>query len=309
MNSINNGRRHKAFTLIELLVVVGIIAIIAAILFPVFAGIRERGRRTQCLSNERQLGIAVLQYAGDNNETFYSTPFTPLPGVGWAGGCLPYMKNATILACPSDSKTPGNDPYEKVVSYALNSNLSGNPIYPKYPKSHEATVAPAHSLSMLISPASTVLLFEVSDCLVNFSTTVCQDKVCIAAELMSPSGNGVGIFNGDSVGPTYPNCPSGGQFRVGEGVFARYATGNIGGRVLNGGTGNTPRHKEGANYLACDGHVRWLKPEAVSSGMGAAASSCLQGTEAKQPAGCIGQQKDQAAGTASGRYAMTFSSR
>ena len=253
--------------------------------------------------------MAILQHAGDNNEALYSTPFTPIPGVGWAGSCLPYMKDPAILACPSDSKNPQNDPYEKVVSYALNSNLGGNPTYPKYPKPHEATIAPAHSLSMLISPASTVLLFEVSDCLVNFDTTVCQDKVCIAAELTSPSGNGVGISHGHSVGPTYPNCSSGGQFRVGEGAFARYATGDMGGRVLNGGTGSTPRHKGGANYLACDGHVRWLKPDAVSSGTGAAASHCLQGTEANQPACCTGQQKDQAAGTASSRYALTFSSK
>ena len=309
MNSIKPGQGRGGFTLIELLVVVAVIAVIAAILFPVFAGIRERGRRTQCLSNERQLGMAILQYAGDNNEALYSTPFTPIPGVGWAGSCLPYMKDPAILACPSDSKSPENDSYEKVVSYALNSNLGGNPIYPKYPKSHEATIAPAHSLSMLVSPASTVLLFEVSDCLVNFSSVVCQGKACIAAELTSPSGNGVGVSYGSGVGPTYPNCPSGGQFRAGEGGFARYATGDMGGRALNNGTGSTPRHKEGASYLACDGHVRWLKPDAVSSGIGAAASPCLQGTETNQPTDCTGQQKDQAAGTASGRYAMTFSSK
>lgn len=72
MDSMKPGRGHSAFTLIELLVVIGIIAVIAAVLFPVFAGIRERGRRTQCLSNERQLGMAILQYAGDNNEAVYS---------------------------------------------------------------------------------------------------------------------------------------------------------------------------------------------------------------------------------------------
>ena len=309
MGSMKLGRGHSAFTLIELLVVIGIIAVIAAILFPVFAGIREKGRQTQCLSNERQIGMAILQYASDNNEILYSTPFAPIPGVGWAGSCLPYMKDSTILACPSDSKTPENNSYEKVVSYALNSNLGGNPTYPKYPKSHEVIIAPAHSLSMLISPASTVLLFEVSDCLVNFTSTPCQDKVCIAAELSSPSGSGVGISYGYGVGPAYPNGTGGGQFRVGEGALVRYATGDIGGRVLNGGTGNTPRHRGGANYLACDGHIRWLEPGAVSSGTIAVASACLQGTEASQPTGCAGQQKDQAAGTASGRYALTFSSK
>ena len=76
MNSMKLGCGRSAFTLIELLVVIGIIAVIAAILFPVFAGIRERGCQTQCLSNEKQIGMAILQYAGDNSETFYSTPFT-----------------------------------------------------------------------------------------------------------------------------------------------------------------------------------------------------------------------------------------
>ena len=245
MGSMKLGRGHSAFTLIELLVVIGIIAAIAAIVFPVFVGIRERGRRTQCLSNERQLGMAILQYAGDNSETLYSTPFTPIPGVGWAGSCLPYMKDPAVLACPSDSKNPENDPYEKVVSYALNSNLGGCQIYPKYPKSRRVTVLPAHSLSMLISPANTALLFEVSDSLVNFSTVRCQDKACVAGESTSPSRSGVGISYGYGVGPTYPNGIGGGQFRVGEGALVRYATGDIGGRVLNGGTGNTPRHRGG----------------------------------------------------------------
>lgn len=68
MNSMIIGRGRGGFTLIELLVVIGIIAVIAAILFPVFAGIRERGRRTQCLSNERQLGMAIMQYVQDNGE-------------------------------------------------------------------------------------------------------------------------------------------------------------------------------------------------------------------------------------------------
>ena len=305
MDSNKPRRGRGGFTLIELLVVVGIIAVMAAILLPVFSGIRERGRRTQCLSNERQLGMEILQYAGDNSETLYSTPFTPIPGVGWAGSCLPYMKDPAVLACPSDSKNTENDPYEKVVSYALNSNLGGHPIYSK---SKETAMSPAHSLSMVTSPANTVLLFEVSDCLVNFSSVACQDKACIAGELTSPSGNGVGLTYGYGDGPTYPNCPSGGQFRAGGGVFARYATGAMGGRVLNGGTGNTARHNGGANYLAGDGHALWLEPDAVSSGTSAAASACPQGTEASQPGGCAGQQKDQAAGTASGRYALTFSS-
>jgi prepilin-type N-terminal cleavage/methylation domain-containing protein len=61
---------RRGFTLIELLVVVAIIAVLAAILFPVFAQARERARRTSCLSNCRQIGLAFMQYAQDNDEYF-----------------------------------------------------------------------------------------------------------------------------------------------------------------------------------------------------------------------------------------------
>ena len=66
----NSTRRRPGFTLIELLVVIAIIAILAAILFPVFAKAREKARQTACLSNQRQLAMGIIMYAGDNNETF-----------------------------------------------------------------------------------------------------------------------------------------------------------------------------------------------------------------------------------------------
>ena len=68
MNTRNIVKSNKAFTLIELLVVIAIIAILAAILFPVFAQAREKARQTSCMSNERQLGLAVVQYVQDNDE-------------------------------------------------------------------------------------------------------------------------------------------------------------------------------------------------------------------------------------------------
>ncbi len=103
---------RKGFTLIELLVVIAIIAILAAILFPVFAQAREKARQTSCLSNLKQQGTAVYMYVQDYDETF---PLALYLSVQSTGPCaqvsyneiIPYQKNAQIEKCPSDS-TPLN---------------------------------------------------------------------------------------------------------------------------------------------------------------------------------------------------------
>ncbi|MBM3498472.1 MAG: DUF1559 domain-containing protein [Armatimonadetes bacterium] len=92
-------RRSQGFTLIELLVVIAIIAILAAILFPVFARAREKARQTSCLSNVKQLGLGVMMYCQDYDETYpgYYPPWpatVPSPqGCSWWEGIYPYVKN------------------------------------------------------------------------------------------------------------------------------------------------------------------------------------------------------------------------
>jgi len=93
---------EKGFTLIELLVVIAIIAILAAILFPVFAQAREKARQITCLSNEKQMGLAIMQYLQDNDEQFPMLQYYPLPAtigpVDWTEAIYPYVKNGDNIA-------------------------------------------------------------------------------------------------------------------------------------------------------------------------------------------------------------------
>ncbi|MEN6401236.1 MAG: prepilin-type N-terminal cleavage/methylation domain-containing protein, partial [Armatimonadia bacterium] len=114
--------RRRGFTLIELLVVIAIIAILAAILFPVFAKAREKARQTSCLNNLKQIGTAFIQYAQDYDERMpmrginMVQPDTSAPGyffttayngsttgklISWMDLVYPYIKNRQVFVCPS----------------------------------------------------------------------------------------------------------------------------------------------------------------------------------------------------------------
>lgn len=112
-------RERYAFTLIELLVVIAIIAILAAILFPVFARARENARRASCMSNLKQIGLGFMMYVQDYDEKFppllinYTSPPTAPSGVSpyaWADALQPYLKSTQIYQCPSESTGPSSDP-------------------------------------------------------------------------------------------------------------------------------------------------------------------------------------------------------
>ena len=111
---------RRAFTLIELLVVIAIIAVIAAILFPVFAQAREKARETTCLSNTRQIGMAVRMYVQDYDETFpIFYAYNTLPPAGEPGYkgvetlILPYTKNKNLFKCPNDGGGPYPQNYDR----------------------------------------------------------------------------------------------------------------------------------------------------------------------------------------------------
>ena len=96
---------RAGFTLIELLVVIAIIALLAAILFPVFSRARENARRTSCQSNLKQIGLGLIQYEQDNDESLPVRTGTGSFG-GWVVPILSYTKSTQIFCCPSDYSVP-----------------------------------------------------------------------------------------------------------------------------------------------------------------------------------------------------------
>ena len=150
--------KPKAFTLIELLVVIAIIAILAAILFPVFARARENARRTSCQSNLKQLGIMVMQYTQDYDErhppTFYNGSASGTSS-SWVTFMQPYIKSTQVFQCPSESEATGNTPGATFpVHYAYNLSIGGN-----VADATNGGVAYT-SIASLVAPASTVMMTD-----------------------------------------------------------------------------------------------------------------------------------------------------
>lgn len=305
---------RRAFTLIELLVVLGIIGLLAAILLPLFAGAREGGYRTTCLSNERQLVLGILAYTADsdsvfpNNKSLENTGDSPGRTGQWALQIFPYVKSAAVFLCPDDPTqdaalvAPLRPSQFSANSYGINLNLL-EMVSLSTSTNGPVRTEPTIAESVLAAPAKTVALFEVDGDGAALTPSSDTYGGCAA------SGNG--NRNPFNDYPWPESCMPRDNFL---GPSSVYATGPMGGRIwvtnpagypLSGIVTDSPRHGGGANYAACDGHVVRLRPETVSGGRNQPSGGGACGQDDPAP-GCGGSNR--AAGTEN-KYTLTFSIR
>ncbi len=210
---------RRGFTLIELLVVIAIIAILAAILFPVFARAREKARQASCLSNLKQIALSTMMYAQDYDEVMPISYITDAGSPGNVYGSTrfpqeivaPYVKNTQVFRCPSDSPPS-------------NYNGAGGAVQPYFNNSYGINVTPiagdpanalpvvgmcGRSIAMHERPAEKVMWAETE----NWCASGC---VAIAGWTSAPTGFGASV------------------------------------NAAN-------RHNKGLNVAYCDGHAKWVQ--------------------------------------------------
>jgi len=263
---MNRNRSRSAFTLIELLVVIAIIAILAAILFPVFAQAREKARATACLSNMKQIGLGLMQYIQDYDEVFPEAVFAADPtqpywnkwsdSPTWDNVVNPYIKNGQaglngvsfnfvgkggpIFQCPSDSKTQdgggsGNGGFRMSYSTTASNIYWASPlkqgVWEKIDNTDPADgnrYTRTRSLAQIPAPAQSLALCEYP-----FHSSA------------SNWPQNIQVYT-----PAQQQCYEGCQWWDQTDTH-KYAD----------KPANKPSHSLGWNYTFADGHVKWSRPQ------------------------------------------------
>ncbi len=227
MHRVLQKQRKSGFTLIELLVVIAIIAILAAILFPVFARARENARRASCQSNMKQIGLAFMMYTQDYDEQLptAASPSGIVPPNAWDvciaayAGVKVFVGNTSplIFRCPSDSSVAYARSY--AIPYWSNYAPDGGPTF-VFGDSVGVTPLTFIGVKMasIPAPAETLLLVEYPSSTNYFG--------------------GYGGVYGPTAASTDPSINFQDKSSPGQ-----------------------PIHFDGWNYLFCDGHVKWMRPE------------------------------------------------
>lgn len=245
-------RKQSAFTLIELLVVIAIIAILAAILFPVFAQAREKARAISCLSNENQLGLGILMYAQDYDEAF---PFglDSQWKIGWPVAIQPYIKDYQVFRCPDDTNlniapflTKSDMAWLGItVSYGANGlmNPQNNDLLGVMTPMAQSWISPeSKSMASVGFPAETVLIADKHN-----TDAVANGGYGVYSAFYGATFVGVNWFDWGAPGEIpdgdlkatslYPNGPSGAVSAV---------------------------HSGKANFVFIDGHAKAMTPSATN---------------------------------------------
>jgi prepilin-type N-terminal cleavage/methylation domain-containing protein/prepilin-type processing-associated H-X9-DG protein len=255
----NHISRRAGFTLIELLVVIAIIAILAAILFPVFARARENARRSTCQSNLKQIGLGMMQYTQDYDERYvpYSSTGTESGrAFPWNVVIQPYMKSTQIFVCSSNSKNPV-DPSIGVAARPNALTYSYNWYIAKSPTSSSALITAQIPLT-----AQTPMIVEsLGAPYANPTETVNQSLIFM------PNNTASGIAGMEGRALVNPSLLTSGWTAAGGGYPSPPMSNWILGNYWGSGIGVI--HFEGSNALFADGHVKWLKsPKLITTGAG-----------------------------------------
>lgn len=269
-------KRKDGFTLIELLVVIAIIAILAAILFPVFAQARDKARAINCLSNEKQISLAILMYNGDYDETFNPCEVwgtAPQENSDWTTLISPYLKSGNyagwvteggVFQCPSNPAPAGNGDPVPGGQYILRGDVFSPADLNQ--KNDEPAVGydnnPAHATDAQIpTPSQTIMGWEpganlgyVSTADYYHSVTHCSSGWCFSGNNSYGADMTASLWATSTGG--YPNltAPNGDCDTPAPGVFS------WGGGAESSGCNGMPRYRHAGtcNFMFFDGHVKAL---------------------------------------------------